>query len=188
MKRSRNARGFTITEAIVAFGIILVVAAIAAPQVTRAVRTYRLNGAATDLANMIQRGRYEAIRRNIITRVRATQLGGGQWQIWVDSDDDRAVDPNEPYIFLPPDMSFMSPGEVPAVDSMGYPNVQLPVNNAIGFDPRGTVDFGPGGAPAVIVVFLGVPNDPGYGYRAVALTPSGKTRVWRANSQDSGWE
>jgi len=190
MKRARKSQGFTIVETIVAVGIILVVAAIAAPQVTRAVRTYRLNGATTDVANMIQRGRYEAIRRNVNTRVRAIQGGGGggQWQIWVDNDNDAAVDANEPFIFLPPDMDFLDQGQVPAVQSMGYPNVQQPANNAISFDPRGTVDFGPGGAPAVVVVFLGVPNDPGYGFRAIALTPSGKTRVWRASSQSSRWE
>ena len=190
MKKVRKSRGFSITELIVAFGVLLVVAAIAAPKVTRAVRTYRLSGAATDVANMIQRARYEAIRRNVITRARAVQGagGGGQWQVWVDNDNDAAVDTNEPFIFLPPDMSFMALADVPAVNSMGYQNVQLPVNNAIAFDSRGTVDFGIGGAPAVIVVFLGVPNDPSYGYRAIALTPSGKTKVWRASSGSSRWE
>ena len=189
MKRAQRTRGFTITETIVAFGIILVVAAIAAPQVTRAVRTYRLNGATTDVANMIQRARYEAIRRNVITRTRAIQTGGGQWQIWVDNNNDGRVDAAEPFIFLPADMAFLGVGQVPGVESMGYPGrVQPPANNAIAFDSRGTVDFGVGGRPAVIVVFMGVPNDPGYGFRAVAVTPAGKTRVWRADGINSRWE
>lgn len=188
MKKARKSQGFSITELIVAFGVILVVAAIAAPQVTRAIRIYRLNGAASDVANMIQRARYEAIRRNVITRARAVQIAGGQWQVWVDNDNDAAVDTNEPFIFLPPDMSFLALADVPAVNSMGYQNVQLPVNNAIAFDSRGTVDFGIGGAPAVIAVFLGVPNDSSYGYRAIALTPSGKTKVWRASSGSSRWQ
>jgi Tfp pilus assembly protein FimT len=189
MKRSGKSKGFTITEVIVTFGVILVVAAIAAPQVTRAIRTYRLNGAATDVANMIQRARYEAIRRNVITRARAMQDPSGQWQVWVDNDNDGAIDTDEPFIFLPADMSFMAAGNVPPVGSMGYTNVQQPANNAIAFDSRGTVDFGVGGAPAVLVVFLGIPTDTSYGYRAIALTPSGKTRVWRASSgQSSYWE
>ncbi len=191
MKKARKSQGFSITELIVAFGVILVVAAIAAPQVTRAVRIYRLNGAASDVANMIQRARYEAIRRNVITRARAVQGagGGGQWQVWVDNDNDAAIDNDEPFIFVPSDMSFLGMGQVPPVNSMGYPNVQLPANNAIAFDSRGTLDFGVGGAPAVIVVFLGIPTDPSYGYRAIAITPAGKTRVWRASGgQSSRWE
>jgi len=190
MKTARKSQGFTLIEAVVTFGIILVVAAIAAPQVTRAVRTYRLSGAATDVANMIQRTRFEAIRRNVITRTRALQDANGRWQVYIDLNNDR--NPNaatEPYIFLPADMTFLGFADVPPVNTMGYPqNVQLPANNAISFDPRGTVDFGVGGAPAVLVVFLGAPNDPSYGFRAIALTPAGKTRIWRASSQAAAWE
>jgi prepilin-type N-terminal cleavage/methylation domain-containing protein len=182
MKRARESQGFTMVELLVTMGIILVVAAIAAPQVTRAVRTYRLSGAASSVANMIQRTRYDAIRRNIITTSRAAQVGGGgQWQVWVDYNNNGAVDADEPYIFLPSDMGFVAQDQVPAVASMNYNIVRVPANG-ISFNSRGTVDYGVGGAPAVLVVFVAVPNDPSYGYRAIALTPAGKTKIWQASA------
>lgn len=172
-------------ELLVVVGIIGVVALIAAPTVVRNLRAYRVGAVATDVANFCQRTRYEAIRRNIVTTARA-QITANQWQVWIDYDNDKNVDADEPFILLPADMVFLDQGQVPPPDSMGYPSTRL-IQGELAFNSRGTVDFN-GVAPAVMLAYIGNPNDTSAGYRAVAVTPAGKTKVWRsAGTGDSIW-
>jgi hypothetical protein len=56
---------------------------------------------------------------------------------------------------------------------------------AIAFNARGTVEFG-GAPPAVFVIFLGFPGQADLGFRAVTITPLGKTQTWTATS-GSNW-
>lgn len=181
MRRNGHVRGFSMIELVVVLGVILVMAAIATPSVVRSVRSYRVSATATDVANLLQRARYEAIRRNRVVTSRGQVTAEGQWQIWIDTTANGTLDPDEPFILLPPDMTFLGPGEAPDPSSMGYPNTQM-VAGQIAFDYRGQVvqAGGPAAAPVVSVVFVGALRDPSYGYRAVALTPSGKAKIWRA--------
>jgi len=183
MRKEAGSRGFSMIELVIAVGVMLVVAAIATPSVMRSIRAYRVGAVATDVANFIQRTRYEAIRRNTVTTSRA-QIANNQWQVWIDYNNDTVVDANEPFILLPADMAFIGSGSVPSTASMGYPTTRL-IAGSISFDSRGTLSFG-GAAPAVMLTFVGNPNDPSAGYRAVAVTPSGKTKVWR--STGSTWQ
>ena len=180
----RTSRGFSLIELLVASAIILVVAAIATPSIVRSIRAYRVGSVGIEVSNILQRTRYEAIRRNIRTTCRG-QVTGGQWQVWIDYNNDQRVDANEPFILVPADMAFLGADQVPDVGSMGYPATRQIVG-AISFDARGTVDFGPA-APAVMLAFVGVPTDPSAGYRAIAVTPAGKTRMWRAAAKDQAW-
>lgn len=189
MKKRNQIAGFSMIELIAVVAIILVVAAFAAPNVARALRTYRVGSAARDVSNIVQRARYEAIRRNIATGCRG-QVVNGQWQVWVDLNANQQVDGNEPFILLPSDVQFMGAGEVPPANSMGY-NATRDIAGVIVFDPRGTVDFG-GAAPAVMLAFIGIPTDASAGYRALAVTPNGKTKIWQASAgggqSSGGWK
>ena len=184
MKRARDSRGFSLVEVLIAFSIILVIAAIATPNIVRSLRAYRVGAVSTDVANIIQRTRFEAIRRNIITTARA-QVAGNQVQVWIDYNRNQQVDANEPFILLPADMAFLDQGQVPSPKSMGYANTRL-IQGQISFDGKGTVDFN-GAAPAVLLCYVGNPNDPSSGYRAVAVLPAGKTRIWRASGANGYW-
>lgn len=179
----KNARGFSLLEGLVVTGILLLMAAFALPTVVRGIRTYRLGGAATEVANIVQRARYDAVRRNRIVSCRA-QRQGTQWQVWVDANNDGTVTAGEPFILLPRDITF-APPLVPGPASMGYANTQPPPGTGIRFEPRGTVDFG-AAAPAVYVVSLGYANDSTAGFRAISVTPTGRTKIWRA-SQSGIW-
>lgn len=175
--KNRKQSGFSLVELVAVVGVILVVAAFAAPTVTRALRTYRVGSAARDVSNIVQRTRYEAIRRNIATACRG-QVVNGQWQIWVDLNANQRLENNEPFILLPPDITFLDANQVPSAASMGY-NQTRQIQGVIVFDPRGTLDFG-GQPPAVLLAFLGMPSDAGSGYRALAVAPNGKSRLWQA--------
>jgi type II secretory pathway pseudopilin PulG len=183
----RKSRGFSVTEVIVAFGVIMVVAAVALPTVVRSLRSYRVGATGTDVSNIIQRTRYEAIRQNRVVALRTRQLDN-RTQVWVDSANPGVVDANEPFILLPLDVAILPIGVAPSAASMnlGATTVMDASNFQIAFDSRGAVNFA-GGPATTLVVTVGMPNDPSYGYRAVSVTPLGKMRIWRAESQSSRW-
>ena len=172
-------------ELLVTVGIILTVAVIATPTIVRTLRAYKVGAVGTDVANIIQRTRYEAIRRNIVTTARAQQAGN-QTQVWIDFNQNQQVDPNEPFILLPADMAFLGQGQVPSPASMGYGNNTQLIVGKISFAPNGTVDY-VGAARPVMLCYVGNPNDPSSGFRAVAVLPAGKTRIWRASSAQDYW-
>lgn len=190
MRQPRNSRGFTLVEIAIAIVIGLVIMAVSIPTTLRAIKTYRLGSAAINVANLLTRARSEAIKANS-SIASCGQPVGTQWRVWinVNKNPNCGFDPSEPFVFLPADMTFLGQNQVPPPDSMQYGGNPRVAAGAVCFDSRGTVDFActlPVGAPAVILVYLGYANDPSYGYRAIAITPSGKTKIWRA-SQGGTW-
>lgn len=186
--RRQQATGFSLVEMMMVVVIVLTVSAISIPAVLRSMRTYRLSSTAREVAKILQRTRYEAIRRNTTIPWR-TQPQNNTSILWIDSNNNNVIDPTEPIVLLPPDVQFVSTGVVPGPASMGSPGALPPWPGAAGFPPpptaavsfdaRGTVNFG-AGAPPVYVIYLGYPQQPTYGYRAVTLTPMGQTKVWSA--------
>jgi len=61
LKRMRDARGFSMLELAMVMGVILIVSAIAIPQFTNMQHVFRLRGAATDFAGLVQAQRVQAI-------------------------------------------------------------------------------------------------------------------------------
>ena len=179
MSQPGSSRGFSLTEGLVSVTIILTMVAIAIPMLNSSWAVYRLSGTATDVANILQRTRYEAIRTNTVLACRAQQQGTS-WVVWADLNKNGALDATEPQMLLSGPVTFLADGVAPDPSSMGYTNTQVP-QGSIAFDSRGGVSFG-AGAPAVYVVYLGYVNDPHYGYKAVTVIPSGKTKVWTAAS------
>ena len=175
--------GFSFTEILVSLTVILILAAIGLPIVDRSLSAYRLNSAASDIANIFQRTRYEAIKQNTVVVCRGQQQGGGaggggDWVVWIDLNNNGALDATEPQILLHGPVTFVGADVAPSPASMGYPNAKVP-SGSIAFDSRGALSFG-GGASTVYVVYLGYTGQPDFGYRALTVIPSGKTKVWSA--------
>lgn len=182
MYSPRKPRGFSLTELTAATAIILVVTAIALPYLNTAWAGYRLSSAASDVANLLNRTRYEAVKRNQVIVCRGRQSGNTS-VAWIDLNNDGNVDPTEPQLVLAGPVQFVPDGVAPSPASTGYPNAQVPPG-AVAFDYRGAAFYGTG-APTVYIVYLGYPNQPRYGYRAITLIPAGKTKVWSANAGGS---
>ena len=163
--------------------VAVVMSAVAIPIVSQGLRTYRLGAACTNVANLIQRTRYEAIRNNKTIRCRAAQQGSN-WVLWIDLDDNKAWDATEPGLILPLDAPFVGAGVAPGPSSMGYPNAQVP-NGAIAFDSRGTVDFGTGAATVYVIYMGSAQNAAKDGYKAITVTPIGKTKIWSTRGTSS---
>lgn len=170
-------RGFSMIELLVVMAIAVVVAALATPAILQTVRTYRVGTAANEVSNILQRTRYEALRSNSAVGCRPVQVSG-RWYVYIDLNNNNAMDPTEPRIVLPATVEFLAEADVPSVDSMGLGATRVPAG-LIQFDGRGMVNFG-GNPPATLLVFFGNRNRPGDGYRAVSLTPTGRTKTWKA--------
>ncbi len=174
VSRASQARGFSLVELLIVTVVILVVLAIVTPGILRTMATYRLNSAAVNVANMLQRARYEAIKQNTIVRCR-----GNATTVWVDLNNNGVPDSNEPQFVLPRDIQWVNPGgSVPDSASMNLGPTQQPTG-VIAFDSRGAVNFGAAG-PVVYAMYVGYPNNPDYGYKAISLQPLGRTKVWGA--------
>lgn len=175
-------RGFSLIELMVVLLIAMLLMAIAIPNFMTTYRANRLNSAMIDMANLVQRTRYEAVRTNSSLACRV--ILGTPLTFFIDLDGDTALDANEPTVILPPEFQFGVPG-TPGPASMGYTATNTPPLR-ITFDGRGALDFtgtapGMGIAPAVLIATLGNINNPQDGFRALAITPSGKATVWRAS-------
>ncbi|CAM3310305.1 GspH/FimT family pseudopilin [Polaromonas hydrogenivorans] len=104
--------GFTLVEVLVSLAILGILAALAAPSFSEAIRRYQVNAIRDDLIGSIQWARSEAIRRGFpIILVRTTGCGvtlldtndwGCGWQAVVDTNlngvDDTGAPTNEPVI------------------------------------------------------------------------------------------
>jgi type IV fimbrial biogenesis protein FimT len=179
MNYKGSARGFSMVELLTVGAIILLVAAVATPTIMRSIMTYRIGGAATDVYNMVQRARYEAIRTNTLVTCRAEQAEG-TWAVWVDLNNDTRRDADEPFVLMPASAQLLDAGDAPNAGSMGFPRTTAALPGAgVTFDFRGQVNFG-GNPPSVLTIFIGAPNQPTLGFRALSVTPAGKVKTWRA--------
>ena len=68
--------GFSLLEMLVVVAILITVMAIAAPSLLRAINSYRLESNARGVSGLIQRTRFEAMRRNRTTCTGFVDLGG----------------------------------------------------------------------------------------------------------------
>jgi type IV fimbrial biogenesis protein FimT len=190
--------GFSLVELVLSLAVLLVITTLAIPVVVRSLQTYQLNSTASQLAGMIKFTKFDAIRQNTHVTFQILQ-SGTNWIVWADSNGDGAPDGAEPQMVIPvagndtllPQSSVPSPS--PIATTLGGGGTTLPWtvlsgNGGIIYDQRGVVVAPPpGGGPLVTAatiytLYLGNPNDPNAGYRAVITLPSGAVQVWTSSS------
>jgi len=180
-RRSRIA-GFSMVELAVSLTVLLILTAIAIPSLMRSFRTYQLNDAAARLSDMLKFTRFEAVRRNTTVPLQIQQFGN-DWSLWADSDKDGILDTTEKQILITGVVTLLPSGTPPSSASIlaklgATTSLDATKSGAAGsvtFDARGAVS-----PLAAYVFYLGSPNSPEFGYRAVILLPSGATQIWTA--------
>jgi prepilin-type N-terminal cleavage/methylation domain-containing protein len=183
-QRSRS-RGFSMVELSVSMTVVLILSAIAIPELMRSFRTYQLNDAASRLSDSLKFTRFEAVRRNTPVTMQIKQ-SGSDWNVWTDSDGDTIEDPTEKQILITGFVTLLPAGGPPGtggfVTPLGTSNFTIVsgTNGTVKFDARGAVRVGSALATSVDVFYLGSSTNPEFGYRAVLLLPSGATQIWTA--------
>jgi prepilin-type N-terminal cleavage/methylation domain-containing protein len=185
--RKANA-GFSMVEMAVSVAVLLVLAAISVPALTRAFAIYQLNDTAARLAGTLKFARFEAIRLNRPVDCQIQQVGIG-WLVYADTNRNQTPDQGETQDAIVGQAGLIGAGGgVPdpspiaaKLGGSGYPLTPISgTNTFITFDSRGAVTTG--GNATVYILYLGNTGNPDLGYRAVVLLPSGMVHVWTAPS------
>jgi prepilin-type N-terminal cleavage/methylation domain-containing protein len=195
-RNSRN--GFSLVELVLSLAVLLVITTMAIPVVVRSLQTYQLNSTASQLAGMLKFAKFDAIRQNTPVNVQVAQASGN-WLVWVDSNGDGIPNGAEPQMVISGNNTLLPSAAVPSpapilatlgAGSAAYTWVVLSGSTgSIMYDQRGVIITGPGGlvVTTITALYLGNPNDPNSGYRAVITLPSGAVQVWTTSSAGS-WQ
>jgi prepilin-type N-terminal cleavage/methylation domain-containing protein len=183
--------GFSILELVISMSVMLVLAAIAAPNVNQTLHIYTLNSSAMKVANQLKSARFQAISRNLSTNC-VVEVTTDGYRIWTDTNGNGTYDATETTTLVSPGVTLVTAGAVATsgnlAGAIGVTGVNTlsgsSSNVTIPFDSRGAVT---GGAlNAVNVFYVEDINRPQDGYRAVVLLPSGSIQVWQG-AQNSAW-
>jgi type II secretory pathway pseudopilin PulG len=150
MKRSREA-GFSAIELVAIAAIIIIIAAIALPNVVTARRSYLLQIGAEGLAQQLQRCRQEAVRVNdrmqILVTSQQTRIDLNRDGEFDDEDGPVARITEEATITeITPDtgiVEYTSRGEIDAGVVPSFSVVSSGYKRVVTIDPRGAVLVGP---------------------------------------------
>ena len=181
MTRSmKKATGFSLIEILTVVAVSLVLAAIAAPNIMRAVRTARLRSTGADLAGLIQDARIMAAKSNSVIAVQFT----GNNAAYLDPSNgsyirgDLLVDFGSNVTLSPAPTGGVSPYTM-STDPGSTALVMQPPATVMAFSKRGLpCDYStpPTCQTPALNYFVYYLNSP-YGWAAVVVTRAGRSRV-----------
>ena len=185
--------GFSLVELVLSLAVLLVITTLAVPVVVRSLQTYQLNSTASQLAGMLKFAKFDAIRQNTPVSCQIQQ-SGANWLVWVDSNGNNQPDGAEPQMVITGGNTLLPASSVPSTSAISSTlgpggntlawTVLSGSNATVWYDQRGVVVTSVGGPVigTVSALYLGNPNDPNSGYRAIITLPSGAVQVWTASS------
>jgi Tfp pilus assembly protein FimT len=188
---SRNrSSGLSTLELVVSMTIALIISALAIPSITKTVRVYQLNDAATQVAGIVKLTRFEAIRRNTtISCVTSQAIANGPANLWSDTNGDNVEQNTEKQVALGASATLLAEAVVPSASALasavGVSTVTAlnPASDSVRFDQRGAVT--PSG---VYAIYVGNNSGTDNGFRAVVVLPAGSVQVWTYAGGASAWQ
>src|SRR5215467_4175006 len=188
---SRNrSSGLSTLELVVSMTIALIISALAIPSITKTVRVYQLNDAATQVAGIVKLTRFEAIRRNTaISCVTSQAIANGPANLWSDTNGDNVEQNTEKQVALGASATLLVEAVVPSASALasavGVPTITAlnPASDSVRFDQRGAVT--PSG---VYAIYVGNNTGTDNGFRAVVVLPAGSVQVWTYAGGATTWQ
>lgn len=188
-------RGFSLVELLLSVAVLLIITTLAVPVILRSLQSYHLNSTASQLSGILKFAKFEAIRQNTPVSAQVQQQGTN-WIVWVDSNGNGVADGAEPQMIVGGGFTLLSTASVPSTSSissaLGAENTMawtvVSSNGGEWYDHRGVLCFQGGTTPCppppitIYAFFIGNPNDPSAGYRAIVTLPSGAVQVWTSSS------
>ena len=191
----RKQKGFSLVELLIVITIIMVISALAMPNVIRGIGSLRLRGAGSNLSGILQRGRIVAVRTNRIQLVYMNPANvNGARLIYVDGPPYNATpDATEPLVQIPDSVEIQTDASQTPISTFITNS-----NSLVGFTATGPntsyMAFNARGLPCTPVLAAGVPSTcnatQGYLYFfrstgafggqwiCISVTPAGRIRVW----------
>lgn len=193
-KGMTNQRGFSLVELLVVVVIILVVSALAIPNIAAALNTFRLRGTVSSVAGLLQESRILSVKMNRVYQVKLSQIGNAN-VAYVDLNNNNtpdnapcvhnfAINCPEPLIqgaqsvtvdFTGPSTAF------PSATLLGYTQAASTSPFQVGFNQRGVPCTGTIAACASnngFLYYFRIDGALGTRWAALTVTPAGRIRVW----------
>ena len=197
-KATRDSQsGFTLTELIVVVTIILVVGGLSVPNLTRAIDTSRIKGAAQALAAAYQDARIRATQKDTTYQVLISPPGISPAQICIDLDGDGVCGAGDPVTTFPAQVKVRNLGvpvplssnqlHFPAIttEQSGAPNNSL-TWNAVGLPCQRTSPTAPCTAVGWVQHLQLLRANGDVMYAAVTVSPTGRIKTWTFISSGNG--
>jgi Tfp pilus assembly protein FimT len=189
--RDARMRGISLVEIVIVVALVLIIAGVAVPQVMQIIYNIRLRNAAVETADLMQQARITAARKNISPGLPVRfQTNNGTQQAYIDLKNDSTLDAGDPYIDLPTGITAASGapngtgGAPSAYTLVGDTSSGTPYDNTnvLAFSPRGLpceYSSSTCSTPATtyFVFYFNDSRPSGYGWTAVLVTKSGRTRA-----------
>ena len=200
MKPIRKHSGFSLIELLIVIAIIMVIAAMATPNIMNAINSIRLRSAASEVAGLLQQCRQAAVRGNRYYTIKPATVTGVR-AAYVDLNYNNTFDnvapTPEPLIQFPANITVVSAGApnianlraqccstfteqaatiLPSFNARGLPCVGTsnppPVNSVCNTRDAGNNTVG-------FIYYMNQTRPFGaVGWAAVSVTPAGRIRVW----------
>jgi prepilin-type N-terminal cleavage/methylation domain-containing protein len=195
MTKKMRSGGFSLVELMIVVTIILLISAIAFPKIQGAIEGLKLRATVTDINGLIQQLRIQSVRANRSYTMRtAAATAGNGITLYVDTNNNNAVDAGEAQIQLPIDTNLSNGAGAPGVLP---PNVVIPpyiVGNptTMSFNERGLPCSNPPTcntvAPFLIYFAQTRPSGtPGWG--AITITQAGRIKAYTYTGGAAGtWQ
>jgi prepilin-type N-terminal cleavage/methylation domain-containing protein len=133
--RQRGSEGFSLLEMLVVVAIILIISAMAIPNVVNSLGNVRMRSTGTEIASPFEQARMEAIKRNANgLQVRNYVDANGRTIFYIDLNGSKSFTANEPMVMLP--QGYSVPNAPPAGLNLKYPGNVAPL--VLGAETEGT--------------------------------------------------
>ena len=178
--------GFTLSELIVVVTIVLVVGGLSIPNLTRAIDTSRIKGAAQSLAAAYQDARIRATQKDISYQVLISP-GTSPAQICIDLDGDGTRSAGDPVTTFAGQIKVSNLGvPVPlGTGQLNYQTTDTEHSNGLTWNAMGLPCQRPPASPTAACTAMGwvqhlqlLRANGGVMYAAVTVSPTGRVKVW----------